>query len=246
MKKENERYQSLLQERYSQADDVHSKMGKLQKELIDLQASQVPLQFDKEKLASEKEALLKHNKWLDEELQSKSSELRSLKQIQAQQIAGVQSELDEAVARASAAEETVTRLRGQLSSKDTKLEELAAELRDERTRGAAATANFEGQLGAERKSTALSEELKQMAELALAEREKDMKELRTTMEELEAKYVAEREELGREIESRKQEALNTLEQKQQQVQELTEELEKCRSELLRSSAAASSSSMPRT
>ena len=62
MKKENERYQSLLQERYSQADDVHSKMGKLQKELIDLQASQVPLQFDKEKLASEKEALLKHNK----------------------------------------------------------------------------------------------------------------------------------------------------------------------------------------
>ena len=67
MKKENERYQSLLQERYSQADDVHSKMGKLQKELIDLQASQVPLQFDKEKLASEKEALLKHNKWLDEE-----------------------------------------------------------------------------------------------------------------------------------------------------------------------------------
>ena len=186
MKKENGRYQSLLQERYSQADDVHSKMGNLQKELIDLQASQVPLQFDKEKLASEKESLLKHNKWLDEELQSKSSELRSLKQIQARQIAGVQSQLDEAVAQASAAEETVTRLRGQLSSKDTKLEELTAALRDERTRGAAAVANFEGQLGAERKSTALSEELKRMAELALAEREKDMKELRTTMEELEA------------------------------------------------------------
>ena len=177
----------------------------------------MPLQYEKDKLRGEKEALEKQNAWLDEELQAKAGELRELKSAQAAALAGLQSKLDDAAARAAAAEETVGRLRRQLEDKAAAAEAAATELRDERTHSASAAASFEGQVGAERKSALLSDELKQMAELALAEREKDLLALKGVMEEAEAKWADEREATARDVAAAKAESLASLEAKQAQV-----------------------------
>ena len=216
LKEESERFKSSLHERFAAADDQASKMGKMQRDLFDVQANAVPLQYEKEKLVREKGALEKQNKWLDEELQAKAAELRDLKHLQAQQVADLQARLDEAEARGSASDAAAARLEQRLSEKSVALEQASAELRDERSRGAGAVANFEAQVSAERKSGRLADELKQLAELALGEREKDLAELRKTQEEFEAKWAEEREALGREVESRKAEALASLEAKQKQ------------------------------
>ena len=249
LKEESERFKSSLHERFAAADDRAREMGKMQRDLFDVQANAVPLQYEKEKLVREKDALEKQNKWLDEELQAKAAELRDLKHLQAQQVADLQARLDEAEARGSASDAAAARLEQRLSEKSVALEQASAELRDERSRGAGAVANFEAQVSAERKSGRLADELKQLAELALGEREKDLAELRKTQEEFEAKWAEEREALGREVESRKAEALASLEAKPKQVDDLTAQLEKCQSDLaqhttLAASAAAAAAAAP--
>lgn len=106
----------------------------------------VPLKFQVERLTTELNTIAAHNKWLNEELQSKNDQLADVRQNHATEVANLRSERDEANEAQDEATVQVGRLQRQVQQLETQNQRLSKDLRNTQEEAITAKADSDAAL----------------------------------------------------------------------------------------------------